>query len=222
MKANLNFKILGVIICLCFISACAAGSGFVHPRANFNKVGRLAVVVNSANLTDLQKQETADLFSMALLKKGFLVIDRANLDQIAQEADFQNAAEFTTGKGAAQLRIHNVKTLVIVNVDNEGSEVSMTAKMTMLETGSLVWMGEGTGDSKKGWAALGGGLLGASVGGLVGTSVGSKDSSSAKAGALVGGATGAVIGAALDPSKKKLYREVIEKTTESIPFLTAG
>lgn len=98
----------------------------------------------------------------------------------------------------------------------------MTAKMTLLETGSLVWMGEGTGDSKKGWAAVGGGLLGASMGGLTGTAVGSRDSSSAKASALVGGATGTVIGAALDPSKKKLYREVIEKTTESLPMITAG
>jgi hypothetical protein len=113
MKINYKLKLLGIFFCLCFVTACASGSGFVHPKANFSKIGNVAVVVNSPNLTDLQKQETTDLFSMALLKKVFMVIDRANLDQIRQEAEFQSAGELTTGRGAAQLRIRNIKTLVV-------------------------------------------------------------------------------------------------------------
>lgn len=222
MSVQAIFKSMITISLLLLFSACATGSGFVHPKANFKKVGRLAVVVNSDKLNETEKKETADLFSMALLQKGFMVIDRANIDQILSEAEFQNTSELTSGEGAAKLRIHNVKSLVVVNVSSAGTEVSMTAKMTLLETGSLVWVGEGTGDSKSGLAALGGALFGGGAGAAAGSAVSGGSGTGTAIGAGAGAAAGAVAGKALEPSKKKLFREVIEKTTASLPSLVAA
>ncbi len=77
--------------------------------------------------------------------------------------------------GARQLAIHNVSTVVVVNISvpvagpaqmyyGDDEQISMTAKMLDVQTGTLLWAGEGTGDLKGGLAVFGGALLGAGAG----------------------------------------------------------
>ncbi len=113
--------------------------------------------------------------------------------------------------------MHNIGTMVVVNVSEFGEQISMTGKMMDVKTGSVFWMGEGSGDLKKGLGTIGGALVGAGIGGGVGNKVGGTQG--AVVGAVGGGAVGAVAGSALEPNQAKLARSVISKTCKNLPDL---
>lgn len=209
---------LSVLGAVAVISGCATGSSFVRPNYDFSKLGRVAVVTTSPVLEDKQRKEVADLFGMALLKRGFDVIDRANLDEIMGEADFQTESGLTSSEGKAQLAVKNVSAMVVVNVTEFGDKISMTAKMVDVGTGSTLWMGEGTGNMKSGLGTLTGLALGGGAG-----AVGAHQMDSSRSSTLTGGAAGAVagglVGAALEPSQAQMVRKVIDRVTKDMPSL---
>ena len=100
--------------------------------------------------------------------------------------------------------------------DNE--QISVTAKMLDVQTGTLLWAGEGTGDLKGGLAVFGGGLLGAGAGATTGWAIARTP------GAIIGGVAGALAGgtagAVLQPDTEQLLRSVIEKTCRDLPART--
>ena len=200
------------------LTGCATGNSFVRPGHNFKETGRVAVLTNSSVLTDEQKKEIADLFSMEMLKRGYDVVDRANLDQIMTEVSFQNESGLTSSDGRSKLAVKNIKATVLVNVTEFGDKVSMTAKMVDVGTGSLLWMGEGTGSLKSGLGTLTGAVLGAAVGTAAGHQV-KHSGSSRLAGAAAGGLVGGIAGKALEPEQANLVRKVINKVTEELPSL---
>jgi len=200
------------------LTACSSGSSYVKPGYNFNSVGRVAVIVSMSVGYPPQRQEIADLFAMHILQKGYDVIDRANVPDLAQEVAFQNTSGITSPDGREKLAIHNVSTVVVVNMAMQNEEdFSMTAKMLDVQTGTLLWAGEGTGALKSGLATFGGAVLGAGAGAAIG-SIGNTT------GAIVGGVAGAlgggVVGAALEPGQAQLLRSVIEKTCRDLPART--
>jgi hypothetical protein len=209
-----------------------------------------------------QQQEIADLFAMQVLQNGYDVIDRANLADLAKEAEIQNAAGITSPEGRAKLAIHNVSAVIVVNVSTpyayavppssesywvrghwrphygawawepghwevrqrpgytaeSGEDISMTAKMVDVQTGTLLWAGEGTGSLRSGLASFGGTLLGAGAGAVVGSAIGRTG------GAIIGGIAGALAGGTagevLQPNLAQLLRSVIEKTCKGLPART--
>ncbi len=218
-----------MVVALCglvgALTACSSGSSFVKPGYNFNSVGRVAVVVSMNAGYPPQQQEIADLFAMRILQKGYDVIDRVNIADLQREVAFQNTSGITSPDGRQQLAIHNVSTLVVVNVSvpvagpaqmyyGDDEQISVTAKMLDVQTGTLLWAGEGTGDLKGGLAVFGGALLGAGAGAAIG-SIGNTT------GAIVGGVAGALaggtMGAALQPDMEQLLRSVIQKTCRDLP-----
>jgi len=209
---------VSLIMCgvVCTLSACASGSSFVRPGYDFHSVGKTAVLLTSSNIGDPAVQaEVADLFAMHLLSKGYDVIDRANIADLMKEAEFQNASGITSPEGRAKLAIHNVSAVVVTNVSQLGDEISMTAKMVDVESGSLLWAGEGTGSMRRWLAPVGGGLLGAGAGAVTGAVIGGTRG--AIIGGVAGGAGGATAGAALQPAEAKLLRRVIAKTCRALP-----
>jgi hypothetical protein len=244
------------------LTACSSGSSFVRPGYNFNSVGKVAVLISMNAGSPPQQQEIADLFAMRILQKGYEVIDRANLAELAREAEFQNASGMTSPEGRAKLAIHNVSAVIVVNVSTpntyevppssesywvrghwrpayggwvwepghwevrtrpgyvaeNGEDISMTAKMVDVQTGALLWAGEGTGSLKSGLSTFGGALLGAGAGAVVGSAIGKTG------GAVIGGVAGALAGgtagAALEQDMAKLLRSVIEKTCKGLPVRT--
>jgi hypothetical protein len=200
------------------LTACSSGSSYVKPGYNFNSVGRVAVIVSMSVGYPPQRQEIADLFAMHILQKGYDVIDRANVPDLAQEVAFQNTSGITSPDGREKLAIHNVSTVVVVNMAMQNEEdFSMTAKMLDVQTGTLLWAGEGTGDLKGGLATFGGAVLGAGAGAAIG-SIGNTT------GAIVGGVAGALAGgtagAVLQPNMAQLLRSVIRKTCRDLPART--
>ncbi len=229
MKNSRAWMVVALCGLLGALTACSSGSSFVKPGYNFNSVGKVAVVVSLNVGYPPQQQEIADLFAMQILKKGYDVIDRVNVADLQREAAFQNTSGITSPDGRAQLAIRNVSTVVVVNIsvppagsaqvyygDNE--QVSMTAKMLDVRTGTLLWAGEGTGDLKGGLAVFGGGLLGAGAGATAGWAIARTP------GAIIGGVAGALAGgtagAVLQPDTEQLLRSVIEKTCRDLPART--
>jgi hypothetical protein len=108
------------VIALCgflgALTACSSGTSFMKPGYDFNSVGRVAVVMSMNSGDQAQQQEVADLFAMEVLKKGYDVVDRANLQDLSNEAWFQNASGVTSPEGRAKLAIHNVSAIMVVNV----------------------------------------------------------------------------------------------------------
>jgi hypothetical protein len=196
--------------------ACSRGTSFIKPGYDFSQVGKIAAFVESQNLSDPQCRETSDLFAMELLKRGWDVIDRANLDGIIAESEFQNTSGLTSPLGRQQLAIHNVGALILANIPQFGDQISMTAKMVDVQSGSILWIGEGTAKRQGTLAGVGGAMAGAAVGAAAGYGI-SRSGSGAAIGGVAGGAAGAFTGAALTPSEAELFRKLIRKVTEDMP-----
>jgi len=197
---------------------CSSGSSFVRADYDFKTVGKIGVVCESKVLKAEEKKEVADLFAAEVLKKGFAVVDRANLDQMMQETEFQNESGVTSDAAKAKLAVANIQAMVIVNVSQFTDDVAMTAKMVKVGDGDLLWMGEGTGSLNSGMATITGALIGAGAGAGAGQAVG-KNTEGTVIGGVAGAAGGALIGHALEPKKAELTRKVIAKTCKDMPSL---
>jgi len=200
----MGLLMLGILV----LTGCAAGTSYVRPDANFKTVGKVGVVAESSVLMPEAKSEVADLFSMELMKKGYDVIDRVNIEQLSREAEFQNESGMTSSSGRAKLAVNNISSIIIVNVREFGDKVSMTAKMVDVGSGKLLWMGEGTGSLKSGLGTFGGALIGS----LAGNAIGRTGLSTA-----VGGFAGGLAGKAMEPEQANLARSVIEKVCADLP-----
>ena len=197
-----------LITSLLLLTGCASGTSFVRPGADFKATGKVGVVAESSVLQPEAKAEIADLFSMALLKKGYDVVDRANIEQLSREADFQNESSMTSSSGRSKLAINNISSIIVVNVREFSDKISMTAKMVDVGTGKMLWMGEGSGSLKSGLGTMGGALIGSLVGHVV---------SRTGLGTVAGGVAGGIVGKALEPEQANLARSVIEKVCSDLP-----
>jgi hypothetical protein len=199
---------------------CASASSFVQQGYNFARIHKVAVVeVTGANNNVNAQNEVADLWAMELLKRGYNVIERTQVQSILDEQDFQ-ATDFTTAAGAAEMgRILNVDAIFVANVPEMQSSISMTAKMIDVETGSLLWIGEGTGRAGSGVGTVTGALLGAAAGGVIGHQVDSG--SGGPVGAIAGGVGGGVAGHALEPTTRQALRKVVAKVARGLPARTS-
>jgi hypothetical protein len=247
------------------LTACSSGTSYVRAGYDFNSVGRVAVVMSMNSGSTPQQQEVADLFAMEVLKKGYDVVDRANLQELSNEAWFQNTSGITSPEGRQKLAIHNISAVMVVNVRaptayqvppssesywvhgrwrpgpygewvwepghwevvqrpgymaESGEDISITAKMLDVQTGTLLWEGEGTGSLKSGLATFTGALLGAGAGAVAGGLIG-RGTTGAVVGGVAGALGGGAVGAALEENMAQLMRSVIEKTCRGLPVRTA-
>jgi outer membrane lipoprotein SlyB len=101
----------------------------------------------------------------------------------------------------------------VVNLPQLGEQISMTAKMVEVETGSILWQGEGTGNMKSGAGSILGGLGGAVAGGVAGNAVGGY----ATEGAVVGGIAGATAGYVLQPDEMEQAKKVVVEVCQGLP-----
>ncbi len=229
MKNFRACRMAALCVVLGALTACSSGSSYVRPGYNFNFVGRVAVLASMNVGSPAQQQEVADLFAMQVLRKGYDVIDRANLTDLANEAAFQNSSGMTSPEGRTKLAIANVSTVIVVNVstpltgsgypcyaDDGAQDIAMTAKMLDVQSGTLLWAGEGTGQLKSGLATFSGVVLGAGAGALTGGLIG-RGATGAVVGGVAGALGGGAAGAALEESQAQLLRSVIRKTCEELP-----
>jgi len=199
------------------IGGCAAGKGYFRADYDFSKVDKIAVVDVIGDVRgEAAKNQVSDFFVMELLKKGFSPVERAQVQVLLKEQQFQ-ATDITTTEGAARAgKILNVPVVLVVNIPNFGDEMSLTAKMVDVENGSILWMGSGVGKTGKMLSTVAGAAVGAGAGAAV-----AGDENKAL-GAIAGGVLGGAAGHALSPQKAEQVQQVIQKVCKSLPSKLPG
>lgn len=208
------FALLGSCLLL-LAPGCATSraESYTKPGYDFTKINRIAVVeVTATKLAPESRNAIGDDFSMQLLKKGYDVIERSQIDKALQELDFQNSGATTEADRQKVGKVLNVPAIIVVNLPQLGEQISMTAKMIEVETGTILWQGEGTGNMKSGAGSILGGLGGAVAGGVAGDAMGS-----ATAGAVVGGVAGATAGYVMQPDEMEQAKKVVVEVCEGLP-----
>lgn len=209
-------------VCVCTLLAalvvggCATGKGESYVRAgyNFGALEKVAVVEVSGQVKgDAAKNQIADFFTMELLKRGYAPVERAQVQTLLDEQDFQ-ASDITSNEGAAQVgKILNVPAVMLVSIPTCKENISMTAKMIDVEDGSILWLGSGSGSTGK----TGSTILGAVAGAAAGAVLAGGDSSDRVVGGVIGGVLGGVAGRALTPQQAEQVKKIITKVCENLP-----
>ena len=192
-----------------------AGQSVASVSFDVSKYGKVAIIdVAGAVYGEGVKGRISDLFAMELIRKGYDVIDRANVKKLVDEQKFQ-ASDLASEQGAAQAgKMLNVPAVILVSIPRyEGERLSMTAKMIDVEQSNIIWIGEGTGKTNKTLGTV----LGAAAGAVVGGVVAGGDRGDRTIGAVAGGVLGGVAGNAMSPDQEDQVKKVIQKVCKDLP-----
>jgi hypothetical protein len=209
-KVCLNVLLIAVL----FVFGCSKGESYVRAGYDFSQLNKVAVVeVAGVVKGDTVKNQIADFFGMELLKKGYAVIERAQVQALLDEQDFQ-ASDLTRADDAARVgKILNVPIVLVANIPKYDEEMNMTAKMVNVEDASILWMGSASGSTGKTLATI----FGAAAGAAAGVAVGA-DSGEELAGGIIGGVLGGVAGQGLTPQQSENLRELTKKMCKDLPM----
>ena len=207
--------VFALAIAAALVGGCASGESYVQAGYDFGGLNKVAVVeVAGAIKGDPAKNQIGDFFGMELLKKGYTVVERAQVQTLLKEQEFQ-ASDITSAEGAAKAgRILNVPAVLIVNIPTYKEQIEMTAKIVNVEDASIVWMGSGSGSTGKTLSTI----AGAAVGAAAGAVVAGGDTRDRVAGGVIGGVLGGVAGHALSPQQAKQCRKIIGKVCNTLPY----
>jgi hypothetical protein len=209
-------SVCAAVITVMLIGGCSSGESYVKAGYDFTRLDKVAVVDVQGDINgEPAKNQIADFFTMELLKKGFAPVERAQVQTLLKEHQFQ-VSGLTSSEGAARAgKILNVPAILVVNIPNFGEEMSMTAKMINVEDGGILWMGSGSGKTGTLLSTIFGTAAGAGAGAAAGKAVGGNDSTAI--GAVAGGVLGGVTGHELSPQKAEKAQEIIKKICKSLP-----
>ncbi len=213
MKSAL-LVVLAAALALTGCSSTTAESTF-SKTYDISRVQRMAVVDgNNPTFKPEIRQALVDTFQYEFFKKGWNVIERGNIQKAIDELDFQNQ-NFTSQEDREKLgHILNVQALTVVNVQTVGDDLALTAKMFDVETGELIWIGNGEGNVNSNTSMITGAILGTAAGAVLGHNMGDNASVGAIAGAVVGG----VAGRAMSESQVANAKEMIAKVCAELPM----
>ena len=205
--------------------AAAAGCGTTNAESqavvghDFGKIDKIAIVdVGGRVYNQAVKDKISDLFTMELMRKGYTFVERQRIKALIKEQEFQ-ASDLTTKEGAAKAgRFLNVPAVMTVDIPRySGGKMDMTAKLIDVENGTILWIGNGTGNTNKGLSTF----LGAAAGVALGAAVGGHDVGDRVIGGVIGGVAGGAAGNILAPEEETLVKKVIVKVCESLPSRVA-
>ena len=212
MKINCVYVL---VIALLLIGGCSSGESYVKAGYDFTRLDKIAIADVQGDVAgEGAKNQIADFFGMELLRRGYMPIERAQVQSLLKEHEFQ-ASDLTTDEGVARAgRILNVPVVFVVNIPNFGDEMSMTAKMIDVEDGSILWAGSGFGRAGRTLGTI----VGATAGAIAGVAIAGGDTDDRTIGGVAGGVLGGAAGQALSPQKAKRAQEVIKKMSKSLPY----
>ncbi|NQV35273.1 MAG: glycine zipper 2TM domain-containing protein [Phycisphaeraceae bacterium] len=207
---------LGLTVVL-MASGCASqdGESFVKPGYDFSAVTEVAVLAPTGDVYNTAvKNQIANMFQIELMRKGYDCVERAEIQSVIKEQEFQ-ASGITTTEGAAQAgRVLNVPVVMVVSVPEFEQKISVTAKLIRVEDGVILWIGDGSGSTGKTASTI----FGAAVGAGLGAVLGGGDSDDRLAGGVIGGVLGGVAGNAMAPSVEKQFKKIVrEKVCKDLP-----
>ncbi|HUT28177.1 MAG TPA: CsgG/HfaB family protein [Sedimentisphaerales bacterium] len=192
---------------------CSSGESYHRVGYDFSTLNRVAIgEVAGGPQGELAKNQIGDFFVGQLLKKGYAPVERAQVQAILKEQEFQ-ASDLTSPENVARAgQILNVDAILVVNIPKFGQEISMTAKLLDVEDGSILWYAPGSGKVGTIYSTIFGAAGGAAAGAAV---AGSGDRA---AGAVIGGVLGGVAGHALSPQEADKAQEIIRKMCKGMPY----
>lgn len=204
--------VLSVIVIAVFISGCTTGEGYYRRDYNFTGISKIAVIDVVGPLeSDAMRNQVGDFFVMELIKRGYVPIERAQVQSLLKEQDFQSS-EMTSNNDVAQAgEILNVPVVMIININELDEDVQMSAKMVDVQDGSILWQSIGKGKTGK-FAST---LIGAAAGAVAGAAV--TGDSDKTVGTVAGGVLGGAAGNLLAPDIAEKVQEVAGKMCESMP-----
>jgi len=112
-----QLRLMCLFLTVAFAIGCVSSQSFIKPGVNFNNYKRIAVVsFDSVTGSAATENEIADLFGMELLRRGFNLIERTQVDKLLNEQGFQ-ASDYTAPENAAELgKILNVQAIITGNI----------------------------------------------------------------------------------------------------------
>jgi len=205
--------VLAAALALTGCSSTTAESTF-SKTYDVARVQRMAVVDgNNPTFKPETRQALVDTFQYEFFKKGWNVIERGNIQKAVDELDFQNQ-NFTSQEDREKLgHILNVQALTVINIQSSGDDLALTAKMFDVDTGELIWIGNGEGNVNSTTSMLTGAIVGTAVGALAGKNMGDNASVGAIAGAVAGG----LAGKAMSDSQAENAKKMIAKMCALLP-----
>lgn len=208
---------IGLLLTTMVLAGCASSEAESQAAIgyDFSALDRVAIVeVTGRIYGEAVKNQVANMFMMELMERGYTVVERSQVKAVLKEQEFQSS-DITTDQGAARAgQILNVPAVMMIDIPKYKDEkVSMTAKMIEVETGAVLWVGQGTGSTGKTLSTL----VGAGLGAAAGAVLAGGDSSDRVIGGVIGGVVGGVAGNALSPEQEKQVRKVVDKVTASLP-----
>ena len=99
------------------LNACSSMGNYAKASADFQALGKISVFLTMNCASPAQQQEVADLFAMQIQQKGYEVIDRAQIADLARESLFQNAWSINGPEGRAKLASRAVSVVIVVNAN---------------------------------------------------------------------------------------------------------
>jgi len=210
-------KLLTLALAAALLPACASTKGESYTKVGFDphSVARTAVVDgNNPTYKVETRQQLVDATEMEFLKRGWPLVERANIQKALDEVKFQNG-ELTTPDQRKQMgQILNVDALTFVNIGGTAEEMSITIKMIDVETGEVLWMGQGDSDLNSTLSTITGAVVGAAAGAVVGNQVGSGHGGT---GAAIGGVLGGAVGYGLTPSALENAKDLVKTICTDVP-----
>lgn len=202
-----------LLIAVLFVIGCSKGESYVRAGYDFSQLNKIAVVeVAGVVKGDTAKNQIADFFGMELLKKGYAVVERAQVQALLDEQDFQ-ASDLTRADDAARAgRILNVPVVLVANIPKYEEEMNMTAKMVNVEDATILWMGSASGSTGKTLATIFGAAAGAAAG------VGVAGEGDQVVGGILGGILGGAAGNALSPQESENLHKLTKKMCKDLPM----
>ena len=147
-----------------FLSSCAVDSIVLKPGYNFSGIKRVAVLeFKDASYYPNSGAMAADLFVKYLIKTGYNVVERDELESLLKERQLslsglldntEQAKEFRKLSGIDAIITGSVPTLVPErhyyvegNPRYIAAQVGITCRMISIETGEVLWAGSNTYDA---------------------------------------------------------------------------
>jgi len=205
-----------ILMAALLAGGCASSEGESYATAgyDFASLDKVAIVeVTGRVYGEAVKNEVANMFTMELVKKGYAVIERAEVQPLLKEQEFQ-ASDITTNEGAALAgRVKNVPAVMLINIPKYKERMEMTAKLIDVEDATILWIGTGSGSTGKTLATF----VGAATGAAAGAVIAGGNSSDRVLGGVLGGVVGGVAGNALSPDQRKQVGKIVAKVCKKLP-----
>jgi hypothetical protein len=144
-------KIMNYLLLLALVVVLAGCSSYYAPPANsylrvgydLSQVDQVGIVnVVGAVQSDVISKQIEDAFTAQMLQKGYAPVVSEFLTRQLMQIQFEGSAMSPEVFAIEAGRALDYSTMLVINVPNFSDEISITAKLLDVKSGSVVWIGQ--------------------------------------------------------------------------------